>query len=911
MAFEREIQGALLIDGAWQAADIRQTSPIQISRGGMDEQRRPVPSKCTLVLNNLERVYSPLNPQSINYQKLGINTPLLIRVLLARDEFTGTSSSSWGSAESCGIRDTAYDWTNVGGSATDFNEASGSATQLISAANSFRYSKLDDVRYADYGVLAECTVAVNDVTGGAIEPANILLRGSGTNYLMVRVSISTAEVLTVALMDQASNVLVAAATVTGVVDAVSSKTISVRAECEGEILRVRVWKTGQPEPGTWHIAEEDRTYLSAGWPAIRSGVATGNTNVPVTFSYSRVEVYSMRFAGEVAKWPQSRSTDGVDRTVSITAWDMFQRLRQGKSPLKSALRRGITGQAHLPVAYWPCEDGRDATVVGSASAAGPMSAVGEPDFGASDDFPCSQDCVVLSGASLTGTVPVYTATGQSQVRMLVSVPAAGDTNGVTLLRARMAAPATADVWDVVYGTGGTLTLIVYSPAGAVLYNSGAVAFTLNGRPLRLSLEFTQDGADIDWALSVIDLNGAAGGTSGTLAGTTFNRVSHVGIGGDATFTAVAVGHITVEDVVNGVGALLAELIAYTGERAQARILRQAQAEGITAYVGEGPVGGIEMGPQRPLKLLEVFEECTEADLGGLATCRGEVAMRYDRLNYSYNRTVDVSLDLAGHQATQARPEFDNFLLRNKVTIRRIDGSEYTATQTTGRLAAVDVLDGGVGVYDDDPGTDGVNVRYDTQLPDVAHYRLLQGTIDQPRFPELTIDLATPEVRADETLTRQLIDANLWQRWQIANADAEDLYDTVDLFSVGYEETLNRLTHRFEVNAYPNDSHRVFELDSDTYGRLDSDTTTLNEALDTTETGVEVAIGDGVLWTTDAADCPFDIMIGGERMTVTAVSGASSPQTFTVTRNVNGLPGGKSHSVGDEVHLADPVYLAGW
>src|SRR5687768_3017906 len=132
MAFEREIQGALLIDGAWQSADIRQTSPIQISRGGMDEQRRPVPSKCTLVLNNLERVYSPNNPQSVNYLKLGIGTPLLIRVLLARDEFPGSSSSSWGTAEACGIRDTAYDWTNVSGTGTDFNEASGSATHLIS-----------------------------------------------------------------------------------------------------------------------------------------------------------------------------------------------------------------------------------------------------------------------------------------------------------------------------------------------------------------------------------------------------------------------------------------------------------------------------------------------------------------------------------------------------------------------------------------------------------------------------------------------------------------------------------------------------------------------------------------------------------------------------------------------------------
>jgi hypothetical protein len=912
MAFYREIQGVLLIDGAWVAADIRQTSPIQITQGGMDEQRKPTPSKCTLTLNNLERVYSPKNPASINYQKLGVNTPLLIRVLLARDEFAGTTVAGWGSAEACGIRDTAYAWTTAG-TAADFNEASGAATMLISAAATAIYAYLPDVSYKDYGVLVEASCSVTNVTGGSIELGSILLRGGATFYI-VQVSISTAEVLTVGIIDFTGATVAAPVVVSGVVDAVSAKTISVRAECEGEILRARVWKTGEAEPGTWDVATESRTYLSAGWPGIRSATGVGNTNVPVTFSYGRVEVYSMEFAGEVAKWPPERSDDGIDRYVPIVAWDLFQRLKQGKSPLKSALRRGITSTSTNVVAYWPCEDGRNATVVGSDSAAGPMIVQGPslPDFATSDDFPCSADLLVVNGCNLNGTVPPYTPTsGQSQVRLLVSIPAAGATNGTTLLRARMTG-GTAEIWDVVYGTGGTLTLNIYDPVGTLLHTTGAVVFTLNGRPLRLSLEFTQDGADIDWNLSVIDLNGSAGGISGTLAGRTYNRVSFVGIGGDATFTNVVVGHITVENIVNGVGALLAELLAYTGERAQARILRQATADGITAYVGQGSVGGIEMGPQRPLRLLEVFEECTAADLGGLATCQGEVAMRYDRLNYSYNRAVDVSLDLAGHQAEAAKPEFDNFLLRNVIRAPRIDGSEYTATQLTGRLAAVDVMDGGVGVYDEDAGTgDGVNVRYDSQLPDVAHYLLVRGTIDQPRFPELTIDLASPAVRADEVLTRQLLDLDLWQRLQVENADAEDLYDTVDQFTVGITKTLSRFIHRLEINSYPYDSHRIFELDSETYGRLDSDTTTLNEALDSSETGVDVAVSDGALWSTSTPTA-YDVAVGGERITVSAVAGASSPQTFTVTRNVNGVPvGGLTHSVGDEVRLADPVYLAGW
>lgn len=904
MAFYREIQTHLLIDGAMVAADVRQTSPIQISRGGMDEQRRPVPSKCTLVLNNLDRVYSPHNPASVNYKKLGINTPVFVRALLARDEFSGSSSSSWGTAEACGIRDTAYSWTTAG-TASAFNEAAGAATMLISAAATAIYAYLPDVSYADYGVLVEASCSVTNVTGGGLELGSILLRGGATFYI-VQVSISTAEVLTVGIIDFTGATVAAPVVVSGVVDAVSAKTISVRAECEGEILRVRVWKTGDPEPGTWHIATESRTYLAAGWPGIRSATGVGNTNVPVTFSYSRIEVYSMRFAGEVAKWPQSRSGDGIDRYVQIDAWDLFQRLRQGKSPLKSALRRGITGMTNPAVAYWPCEDGKDATLVGSDSPAGPMLPSGQPEFATNDDFACSDKLLTINNINLNGYVPVYTPTaGQTQVRLLVSIPAAGATNGEKILRARMTG-GTAEIWDVHYGTGGTLQLKVYDPVEVLLYDSGAVAFSLDGRPVRLSLEFTQNGANIDWNLSTLGLDSVGGGLSGTLAGRTYNRCYFVGIGGNTTFTNLSVGHITVQNEVTNIFTLADELLAFVGDAAEERIARLAAQNGITAYVGQGSTAGIEMGPQKVGKLLDQFEECTAADLSGLAACRGEVAIRCDRLNYSYNQAVAASLDLAGNQATAARPEWDNFLLRNVVTAKRVDGSQFTATQLTGRLAAVDVMDGGVGIYDTEPD---VNVRYDAQLPDVANYQLLAGTIDQPRFPELTVDMATPEVRADETLTRQLIDLNLWQRVQIENADAEDLYDTADQFTVGYTETLSRFIHRLEINTSPYDSRRIFELDSTTYGLLDAGGSTLAEDLDASETGVDVANATGDYWGTDT---PYDITVGGERMTVTAVSGTGAAQTLTVTRNVTGIPaGGLTHSIGDEVHLADPFYEAGW
>ncbi|MFF2960481.1 hypothetical protein ACFVT1_16555 [Streptomyces sp. NPDC057963] len=64
---------------------------------------------------------------------------------------------------------------------------------------------------------------------------------------------------------------------------------------------------------------------------------------------------------------------------------------------------------------------------------------------------------------------------------------------------------------------------------------------------------------------------------------------------------------------------------------------------------------------------------------------------------------------------------------------------------------------------------------------------------------------------------------------------------------------------------------------------------------------------GRVWTTDSAEMPFDVRLGGEVVTVHSISGATSPQTFTVTRAVNGIA--KAHSSGTDVRLAVPTIVA--
>jgi hypothetical protein len=90
--------------------------------------------------------------------------------------------------------------------------------------------------------------------------------------------------------------------------------------------------------------------------------------------------------------------------------------------------------------------------------------------------------------------------------------------------------------------------------------------------------------------------------------------------------------------------------------------------------------------------------------------------------------------------------------------------------------------------------------------------------------------------------------------------------------------------------------------------MDNGTSTLASGVTTTATSFSVATAAGdPLWTTAVGDFPMSATVGGELVTVTAIAGASSPQTFTVTRSANGVV--KAHSAGALVQVFPPLYVA--
>src|SRR6266498_4698945 len=192
------------------------------------------------------------------------------------------------------------------------------------------------------------------------------------------------------------------------------------------------------------------------------------------------------------------------------------------------------------------------------------------------------------------------------------------------------------------------------------------------------------------------------------------------------------------------------------------------------------------------------------------------------------------------------------------------------------------------------------------LPEIAGWLLALGTVDEPRYTQITVDLATPGVAGNATLVTALMAAEIGYPITITGTRALSIYDDIKLLVIGYTETLNNYTHRISFNCVPYSPYEVLEFDL-ADSRIDpGDESTLSSGVTSTATSLSVASA-GFLWTTAGGDLPVSIMVDGEEMTVTAISGASSPQTFTVIRSVNSVV--KSHSIGAVIRLKRPGVTA--
>jgi hypothetical protein len=356
------------------------------------------------------------------------------------------------------------------------------------------------------------------------------------------------------------------------------------------------------------------------------------------------------------------------------------------------------------------------------------------------------------------------------------------------------------------------------------------------------------------------------------------------------------------------------MIGHPGEAAGNRAARLCAEEGIPfTWVGPGsPASGTDldatepMGPQFEDTVLDVLVECEQTERGALLAARGAAGFVFVT-RAGLTQPVRASLDYAaGQVAKPFRPARDDKNVRNIVEVRRRAGGSYTAEQTSGPLNTGDP--GGSdpqGAGENETRVD-VNTADESQLPGIAGHELARGTVAADRYPTVTVNLGASGVGAD--VQAAVLCADAFERLQVVNASAAKIFDALDQLARGYTELLvDEQEHKVIFDCAPYAPYRTFVLDSD---RLDTDDSTLAAgvaaglALPYT-LSVATAAGSP-LWTTDGAQFPLDVTIAGQRLTISGISGAASPQTFTVSARANGVD--KAQVAGAKVTLADPGLL---
>lgn len=924
MAFSfMDIVAEAQLNGTWVdiSGDVYQRDDIAITRGGQDESQQAPPTELRLTLDNRSGNYSTRNPAGAYYGSIGRNTPIRVGVRVDYDQFTRSASSiaagAWGTSANNLGRPAGNVWSKQysGGAnaGTDWGVNGSMAYHSVSAVGTYRISA-QAAAYTSADVRCDWQCALGTVIGGPIEPCNLVLNHdpNGTQHVMARVTVEVGNTISIALKTS-GNTTLAGPVATGYTYTANT-VYRVRAQWERNVYRAKVWPAASPEPAAWHVAQGDssvRTFY-AGLAGVRTGVDSANTNaMPIVVSYDNWEVRQIRAYGEAANFPAASDVTGRDQYVKLEASGISRRLgSSGTYPLQSAMFRAALKNTPAPVHYWPCEDAQGATgasniVVPSA----PLNvAVGTTTWSTYSGFDCSKSLPSFNKTDIWQAWTLgYTVTGVTQLRFLLYAPANAITNLSSIVD--MKTNGSIALTRLIYGTGGTLRLIGYNANLGVVFDSGAVAFNIDGQKIRVDISLTENGSGgVDWKFATLGVGSSSGGyTTGTVGSQTVGPMNSVVFNADQGMQGVSIGHVMLYNAAVDLFAQAQQLNAYAGESPYLRMYRLAGEEGIELYYTAGPYSdsNLPMGSQLPKTLLQLLQEAAAMDMGYLTEARTFGGYIYVRRTDLYNQPVMLTASKSNHeiQGDWSGPVTDDQITRNDITLTRQGGGSYRSTLNSGRLSIASPPSG-VGPY---PASNTVNVQIDQYLRDLSGWQLGRSTIDRERYSSLSLDRRNVHVQANATLTAALNNVDVGHKVVVTGLSGIGIYDDAEQVCVGYVERLNRLVHTLALVTTPEEIYHAPVFD-DGVSRWSPDNSTVNTGFNSLATSLLIDSAAGTpLWTTSAGDFPFDIVIGGERMTVSAITGSSTPQTFTVTRSINGVV--KSHVAGEQVSLFRPVYLA--
>ena len=406
----------------------------------------------------------------------------------------------------------------------------------------------------------------------------------------------------------------------------------------------------------------------------------------------------------------------------------------------------------------------------------------------------------------TSTIPAANV-----LRFILDVPQGGGTNGATM--AQIVTSGTVHTLTVSWHSGGNLQLVGKNAGGTTLFDSGSQAFGALGSantpaPLLVSAQLTQSGGSIGWRLTAITPGAASvvatykGSITGTLGSVTQVNVNN----GTTDTTATGIGHIAVQYALDPITNLAPALAAYAGELAADRFARLCEEQRIPVTVIQAPSTlSAQMGPQPAGLLADLLQDCENADLGQMFERRDAFGLGYVTRAALQNQSPDVTLDYSLSQlAPPLTPTDDDQLTRNDIIATRsngtVTGTSYETALLTGALSTADPPNG-VGLYQ---YTVSANLFSDTQLNQFVAWLLTLGTVDEFRYPQITVNMMHPSM-SDGTFSAMAA-LDIGGFIVIANPPAWLPPGPINQLAFGFTETLNAFTWTITINAVPEDPY---------------------------------------------------------------------------------------------------------
>lgn len=614
------------------------------------------------------------------------------------------------------------------------------------------------------------------------------------------------------------------------------------------------------------------------WPGPYLG-PDGNQWAP----YEAAEIVGgVLFVGNANGFTPGWSLSGKDRVVRCNASGSLRRVERRRQPLESAMRHGMPEAYYRMAAYFPLEDGdrAEAFTSGLPNSRTVLNRRGETNAADFEGFPGSAPVVSVDAGSIDGAIPEYeVANNATHVAFLLHVPEDGmhDTEDSLVLRVSTRPSGVYSRWDVHVTPGGDLRVKVYDWFGNEYPGDEwlSTGWDLNGRSGVFAWEMLRGVLEGQISLYFHELHDTVRTDAMTYVMSAAQPVEFVQLGDRRHSNGAAFGHVMVAPDSVYLDSMVTLMEGHAGETATDRMVRLANENGV--YLKTIGASSVPMGPQPIDTFMNAIRECERADMGVLFD-GADPGLRYVARSMRESVEATVTLDAAaGDVAPEFEPVHDDQGIVNRFTATQVDGSAVTVERTDGPVGTT-----AVDVYAEDRD---LNVNAIGPLRDYAAWRVHLGTNPDYRYPSVSCNL-----RASPRHAAAWLRAMPSARVDVLNPRAAFPHipdGTIHLLTEGTETNIGPYAWTVTAQASDYDPWRVaVAADLDGTGAGDyatpADTVASHLAADAAEsaTALDVATEAGPYW--GDGDAPYDVLAGGRVVTVNAVTEDVYADTFART-----------------------------